>query len=253
MAMSRNSLSNIFFNKPTDAKWWMGILLPVWVLGGFILAQVIVGLLLVIFKIFGVSFANANETVFQTVLSAIIYIFSIAIVIGIPWLVKKYKTSKQDLGIDKPATWTDILLAPAGFIVYILLSYVLTTIASHVLPFYNAQQVQDTGFAGLSQGYEYVLAFVTLVVIAPVSEEILFRGYLLGKLRKHVPLWVSILITSVLFGAIHLAWNVGVDVFALSIVLCLLRVQTGRLWPSMLLHMIKNAIAFYLLFINPLL
>jgi membrane protease YdiL (CAAX protease family) len=251
--MSQSYLSKTFFNKPKDSKWWMGIILPVWVLGGFILAQVIVGLLLVILKTFGITFQNVNDSTFQTVVSAIIYLFSIAIVIGIPYVVKRYKTSKQDLGIDKPVAWTDLLLAPAGFIVYILLSFVLTAIASHILPFYNANQAQDTGFTGLSHGFEYILAFMTLVVIAPISEEILFRGYLLGKLRKHVPLWVSILITSALFGAIHLAWNVGVDVFALSIVLCVLRVQTGRLWPSMLLHMIKNAIAFYFLFINPLL
>jgi membrane protease YdiL (CAAX protease family) len=81
----------------------------------------------------------------------------------------------------------------------------------------------------------------------------LFRGYLLGKLRKYVPLWAAILVTSLLFGFVHGAWNVGIDVFALSIVLCLLRVWTKTLWAPILLHMLKNAVAFYLLFINPLL
>ena len=230
----------------------MALLLPLWVLAGFVLAQVIIGLLLVLLKVVGVSFANVNESTFQTVLSALIYVLSISIVMGVPWLVRKYRTTKAELGIDKALTWTDVLLAPAGFIVYIILSYFLTSISLHILPFYNADQVQDTGFSGLGQGFEYVLAFATLVIIAPISEELLFRGYLLGKLRKHVSTWLAILITSLLFGAIHLAWNVGVDVFALSIVLCLLRIRTGRLWPSILLHMIKNAIAFYFLFINPL-
>ena len=230
----------------------MGLFLPLWVLAGFVLAQVIGGLTLVILKTFGITFSNVNDATFQTVISALIYILTIFIVIGVPWLVRKYRTTKAELGVDKAVTWTDLLLAPAGFIVYIILSYILTVIASHTLPFYNADQVQDTGFTGLSQSFEYLLAFVTLVIIAPISEELLFRGYLLGKLRKHVSTWVAILITSLLFGAIHLAWNVGVDVFALSIVLCLLRIRTGRLWPSILLHMIKNAIAFYFLFINPL-
>lgn len=231
----------------------MGIVLPVWVLAGFVLAQVIAGLLLELLKTIGVSFQNVNEATFQTVVSAVIYILSLLIVIGIPWVAKKYRTTKRDLGIDQAVTWTDLLIAPVGFVGYLILSLVLTAIASHILPFYNADQVQDAGFAQLSHGYEYILAFATLVVIAPISEEILFRGYLFGKLRKHVPLWAAILVTSLLFGAIHLAWNVGVDVFALSIVLCLLRVWSGRLWPSVLLHMIKNAIAFYFLFINPLL
>ena len=230
----------------------MGIVLPVWVLAGFVLAQVLIGLILYALDAIGVSFTGINDSTFQTVASAIIYLLSLLIVIGVPWFVKKYKTSKQDVGLGRPMAWTDILLAPVGFIVYIFLSFILTSIASQ-FPFYNIDQVQETGFAQLSQGYEYLLAFLTLVVIAPVAEEILFRGYLLGKLRKYVPVWAAILVTSLLFGIVHFAWNVGVDVFALSIVLCLLRIGTGRLWPSILLHMLKNGLAFYLLFINPVL
>jgi len=224
----------------------------VWVLAGFVLAQVLIGLILYALDAIGVSFTGINDSTFQTVASAIIYLLSLLIVIGVPWFVKKYKTSKQDVGLGRPMAWTDILLAPVGFIVYIFLSFILTSIASQ-FPFYNIDQVQETGFAQLSQGYEYLLAFLTLVVIAPVAEEILFRGYLLGKLRKYVPVWAAILVTSLLFGIVHFAWNVGVDVFALSIVLCLLRIGTGRLWPSILLHMLKNGLAFYLLFINPVL
>jgi hypothetical protein len=97
------------------------------------------------------------------------------------------------------------------------------------------------------------------VIIAPIAEEVLFRGYLLGKLKKSVPIWLAILITSLLFGAFHLvnsgnySWNLAIDTFALSIVLCSLRVLTGSIWASILLHMVKNGIAFYLFFISPLL
>lgn len=241
-----------FLTKPEGSKLWMGIVLPVWVLAGFILAQVVAGGALVLMKAFGVSFQNVNEAVFQSIISAGIYLLSLAIVIGLPWLLKKYRTTKTELGLDSSMTWTDILLAPAGFVVYLILSLTLTAIAAQFLPFYSSDQIQDTGFTQLGQGYEYILAFATLVVIAPVVEEILFRGYLFGKLRRHVSLWAAILITSAVFGIVHLAWNVGVDVFALSIVLCLLRVWSGRLWPSILLHMMKNGLAFYFLFINPI-
>jgi membrane protease YdiL (CAAX protease family) len=95
------------------------------------------------------------------------------------------------------------------------------------------------------------LAFVTLVVVAPIAEEIIFRGYMYGKLKKFVPIWVAILATSLLFGAVHGAWNLAIDTFALSIVLCSLREFTGNIWASILLHMVKNGIAFYILFIYP--
>lgn len=249
--MLRNSLSKLF-KKPDGYKPWVAIVLPIWVLAGFILAQVIGGLSLLGLRSIGVSFAGVNESTLQTVFSAIIYVLSLVIVVGIPWWVKKYRTSLREVGLQTTPTWTDILLAPAGFIAYVILSFILTSIASQ-FSFYDIDQIQDTGFAQLNQGYEYLLAFLTLVVIAPIAEEILFRGYLLGKLRKHVPIWAAILVTSLLFGLVHFAWNVGVDVFALSIVLCLLRIGTGRLWPAVLLHMLKNGLAFYLLFINPVL
>jgi len=172
-------------------------------------------------------------------------------VIGLPMLVKNYRTTKKDVGLEKLPTWIDLLLAPAGFLVYIFVSGILILLATQFFTFFDADQVQDTGFNQLGQGYEYLLAFVTLVIIAPVAEEILFRGYLFGKLMKHMPIWVAILITSALFGLAHGAWNVGIDVFALSIVLCLLRLTSKSLWPAILLHMMKNGLAFYLLFINP--
>jgi membrane protease YdiL (CAAX protease family) len=56
--------------------------------------------------------------------------------------------------------------------------------------------------------------------------------------------------TSVLFGLIHGQWNVGVDVFVLSMVACSLREVTGSIWAGILLHMLKNALAFYIIFVN---
>lgn len=60
---------------------------------------------------------------------------------------------------------------------------------------------------------------------------------------------VSTLLTSLLFGIVHLQWNVGVTVFALSVVLCAMREITGTTYAGILTHMIKNGVAFYMLFI----
>lgn len=240
-----------FFNKPAGGKAWMGLTLPIWVVAGFVLAQVIVGLLITLVRTVGVSFEGINATILSTILTAVIYVISIVIVIGLPWLVKKYRTSKAELGLTRYPEWLDLLLAPAGFMVYILLSALFTAFAMTYMTFIDFDQVQETGFSQLGPQYEYILAFISLVVLAPVAEEVLFRGYLFGKLQKNVATWIAILISSAVFAAVHLAWNVGIDVFALGIVLCLLRILSKSLWPSILLHMLKNGIAFYFLFINP--
>ena len=221
-----------------------------WMFTSFILASLIVALAQWAVIKTGVTWIVLSDTVINTILAAVVYILTLAIVVGVPWLVRKSTTSKEEIGLTRLPSWIDILLAPAGFVVYFIASGILTYTVTQLMPGFNSTQVQQTGFEHIVQQYEYLLAFVTLVVLAPVAEEILFRGYLYGKLKKYVPTWVAILATSALFGAVHGQWNVGLDVFALSIVLCSLREVTGGIWAGMLLHMLKNGIAFYLLFIN---
>lgn len=230
--------------------WVLGVVL--WVFGGFFGAQIIVTAFVWLLKMANIPFANLNSSILETVLAALIYLVTLGLVIGLPWLVKKRRTTLSDVGLQRLPTWTDIIMAPAGLIVYLALSSILVTVASNVFPWFNVSQPQDTGFSQqISYGYEYILAFVTLVIIAPVAEEVIFRGYLFSRLKKYAPVWVAIAVTSIVFGALHGAWNLAVDTFALSVVMCLLRQNTGSLWASILLHMSKNGLAFYILFINP--
>ena len=247
-----------FLNKiqkkfPSFAKysWVRVIVLPIWVFVGFMAADFILQVVASVLVSLGVSFVGIDQTVLNAVLAALIYILTIAIVIGGPWLVRRIATTKTELGMTRLPNWMDLLLAPAGFMVYFLISAILVYAASQIIPGFSIDQTQQTGFNHLTFYYEYVLAFLTLIIVAPVAEETLFRGYLYGKLRKTLPMWAAMLITSALFGFVHGQWNVGVDVFALSLVLCYLREVTGNIWVGMLIHMIKNAIAFYILFANP--
>lgn len=249
--MSQNFLNRIpTATRQVPMRARMAIALPLWVFLSFILAQVIIVATIYALSVFGVNVRSLNESMFNAVIAAIVYVLTLAIVVGLPWLVKKRPTTRLDIGLAGLPTWRDMGLAPLGFVVYILLSGIIAYALTQLIPSFDASQVQDVGFTNLSQRYEYFLAFMTLVVIAPVAEEVLFRGYLFGKLRKSIPLWAAILLTSLLFGAVHGQWNVGIDVFVLSVVACILRVITGSIWAGILLHMIKNGLAFYILFIN---
>ena len=237
--------------KTSSALTWRKIIgLLLWVAVGFAVAQGI--LLLIGFSLskFG-FFVNINKTVIQTIFAALVYLLTLVIVLGVPKWLKKSVANREELGLTRLPSWLDIGLAPAGFVVYILATVALTALATMLIPGFDPNQVQETGFTNLAYRYELVLAFITLVVVAPLAEEILFRGYLYGKLRKYLPVWAAILLTSVLFGVVHEQWNVAVDVFALSLVLCSLREITGSIWAGVLLHILKNSVAYYLLFINP--
>jgi membrane protease YdiL (CAAX protease family) len=240
-------------NQPQKRNWRLAVALPLWVVIGFGVAQLLLVGVVFVAQQFGLSLVSVDGPLLQFSLAAIVYILTLLLVIGLPWWLRKHATTKQDIGLARLPTWMDIGLAPAGFIVYFLTAAVLVFVATKIIPGFDSTQVQETGFVQgqLSHYYEYLLAFVTLIVIAPLAEEVLFRGYLYGKLRKVVPVWVAMLITSVLFGAIHGQWNVAVDVFGLSMVACILREVSGSIWAGLLLHMLKNSVAFYVLFINP--
>lgn len=233
--------------------WKMLAVIPGWVLASFIGANLLVYGLLQLFKALHISpTAYMSMSVFETIAAAVIYLLAFVIAFSVPYFFGRGRVSLKTLGLTRLMTWSDIGLAPLAFIAYIVLSWLFVTLAVVFFPWFSPDQAQDVGFRNLTDRTGYLLAFTTLVIVAPIAEELLFRGYLYGKLRKHVPIYAAILMTSLLFGAVHLQWNVGVNVFALSIVMCGLRELTGSIWAGILLHMIKNALAFYILFIAPL-
>lgn len=235
------------------------LLAIVWVFSSVIVSQLVVGMIMVLL----LGPTKFAEPVWTAVYSAIVYLVALALVALVPHALYKlyhksaeFGTSKKELGLIGLPTWTDIGLAPVGFVVYLLLAAGVTALFS-LFPWFNAAEVQDTGFSVYVMGLDRIVAFITLVVVAPIAEEIIFRGWLYAKLRHFLKqglseTWsmvLSILLVSVLFGAVHMQWNVGVNVFAMSIVLCGLREITGTIHAGILLHMLKNGVAFYLLYV----
>lgn len=88
---------------------------------------------------------------------------------------------------------------------------------------------------------------LTIVLLAPVLEELVFRGYLF-KAWRHSWLGASgtILLTSVLFVLLHTgqySWIVMGQLFVFAVILGLAREKTGSVLTSWLLHMLNNLIA----------
>jgi hypothetical protein len=91
-------------------------------------------------------------------------------------------------------------------------------------------------------GYGVLLAFV-----APLTEELFFRGFVFGVLREKIGVAGGALATGIVFGLVHVTGSpietVGVLVI-LGVLLCLLFARTGSLLPCIALHAINNAISF---------
>ena len=164
--------------------------------------------------------------------------------------------TRTELGLKGLPTWTDVGLAPVGYIVSTLAAVGLSALFT-LFPWYSSEEAQDLSYSTSIEGGERVLAFLVLAVVVPFAEELIFRGWLYGKvrellsdkMRKWVAIAVSIVIVSLLFALLHGQWNVGLTVFAMSVVACILREMTGSIYAGIFMHMIRNALAFYVLYI----
>ena len=168
--------------------------------------------------------------------------------IGVSILVLYLKPENvwRRLGFKK-VKWEDVGLAVPAYLAY----FVLAIVASQALTaFYPdiANQAQETGFASAS-GLGLVWAFITLVILAPLYEETLFRGFVFRGIAKGTAFWPAAIASSALFGIAHQQINVAIDTFIIGIVASWLVWHTKSLWPAILLHVIKNFIAYILLFV----
>jgi membrane protease YdiL (CAAX protease family) len=98
----------------------------------------------------------------------------------------------------------------------------------------------------IAEGFGAVPVQVLLIVVAaPVSEEICFRGMLYGGLREKLPRVAAALLAGLIFGGLHALTGVSAvpPLIAFGFVLSLLYEKTGSIVPGIILHMLNNSVA----------
>lgn len=103
-----------------------------------------------------------------------------------------------------------------------------------------------TGLPRLPGGWKWLVLLLTAAAMAPVAEELFFREALLSRVFAASARPLAIVLASAAFGLLHAAAGGPVLVLALTfmgIVLAILRVRTGSLGPSILVHAANNLLA----------
>ncbi len=117
---------------------------------------------------------------------------------------------------------------------YLLFAIVYTAI-------FGAPEQED-----IAESFGSVPVQILLIVIAaPISEEICFRGMLYGGLRERWPKIAAALLAGLVFGALHALTGLSAvpPLVAFGFVLCLLYEKTGSIVPGIVLHMLNNSVA----------
>jgi len=79
--------------------------------------------------------------------------------------------------------------------------------------------------------------------MAPIIEEIIFRGLVLNELKKVVPACPAIILQAIIFGIYHMNPLQGVYASLLGIVLGIAAEKTGSIWTPILIHISFNSIS----------
>lgn len=99
---------------------------------------------------------------------------------------------------------------------------------------------------------QLVLGVITVAILAPLTEEIYFRGIVLGWIRRHWGMAWAICLSSLVFGVMHLKWATPggaggmvatMELVAMGALLALVAVRTGSLWTSVITHAVNNLCA----------
>ena len=98
-------------------------------------------------------------------------------------------------------------------------------------------------FAGMERGFLYFYFIVLAVVIAPISEELLFRGILLPALGRRWGVGAAIAISSVLFALLHFHVPSLVPLLVLSVALSLAYIYTESIVAPIVMHMLFNSVS----------
>jgi uncharacterized protein len=156
------------------------------------------------------------------------------------------RVTPTDLGFARAPVTKSVLAVPVAFGVYFLVTLAYAGAFSlhgkDKLPSELGIHHSTAALAG---------AAVFVCVIAPMAEELFFRGFLFGVLSRESggvarrP-WSAAVIVGVLFGAAHLGSASAAylpPLAFLGFLLCIVRWQTGSLYPCMALHALNNGLA----------
>jgi membrane protease YdiL (CAAX protease family) len=89
-----------------------------------------------------------------------------------------------------------------------------------------------------------VTGALMVIVIAPICEEVFFRGFLFRILRTRMSFWVAAVVDGVVFGLVHGSFVIVPVLAVLGVVLCWVYERTGSLVPAIAIHAFNNTLAY---------
>lgn len=170
----------------------------------------------------------------------ILYISALGTLVWILIFGIVYKKGKKAAGKSlfegKIRTYRIVILACMGLGFQFLINSILT-IALLVAPKAMESYQQVVEMLGMGNSW---ISFLLIVVLAPIGEELVFRGVVMNYLKKNLSFMVANIIQALFFGIYHMNLVQGLYAFFLGLVLGWIVQKYGSIRESIILHMAVN-------------
>lgn len=167
----------------------------------------------------------------------ILFSVSCAAIFGV-WYYSRYESAvfpRPSKAFHPLSLLGIVLLTPAAQ----FLTSVLINLAALAFPSWLKAYAELMERAGISGKLTFGILCYS-VLLAPLSEELIFRGVTLRQARRTLPFWAANLLQAALFGAFHMNMLQGIYAFCLGLLLGYLCEKSGGIHHSVLLHVLYN-------------
>jgi uncharacterized protein len=224
---------------PPPANPWSPIYAPLALLAGFgaaVFGGAIIGLLAALAGA-SVTHPPAVVELLATLLQDLLFVSS-----AVYFAARAARPDPGDFGLRATQLARAIALMAGAYVAFLAFAAVWEA----VLQLNDKEQVvQQLGANDSAIGLVAVVALTC--VVAPICEELFFRGFFFPAVANWRGPWLAAVVTGLVFGAIHLGSAPFGDLVPLAFfgfLLCLLRWSSGSLYPCIAVHAVNNCVAF---------
>lgn len=167
------------------------------------------------------------------------------------WVKVRFQLGPKVLGLTGHRLGENLALGGLAGLTGLILSFGVSALVLQLVESVTNKPIDQPQQLDLSDPGGLVLALTgfAVVVVAPIAEELFFRGFVFQAFRRRFALWPSAAISSALFTAAHLPFLLVLpSIFVLGLVLAKVFDWRASLAPTIAAHAVFNAVgfAFYL-------
>lgn len=177
----------------------------------------------------------------------ILILQNLTFLLPIFWLKSREQVYLREFGFNKVGFKKIIGYTFLGFLIFFGINVIVKLIELFYnirIPGFGEQEdrISLFGFGFINQ----IISFLSIVFLAPLMEEFIFRGFLYKTLKNYLPFSAAVIFGGLIFALSHLEFNVLIPLWILGSILCYLYGKTNSIITPIIFHIANNALAFAL-------